>query len=87
MVMLGEQPTVSLIAALVLILVGVAVGISGASASPRRRLRLSRRRTAAHSPCRGSTSSPLGWKDGSGLAQAGSMPLWRMRGAAAGAVR
>ena len=36
MVMLGEQPTVSLIAALVLILVGVAVGMSGRAGSPRR---------------------------------------------------
>jgi drug/metabolite transporter (DMT)-like permease len=35
MAMLGEQPTVSLIAALALILIGVAVGISGASPSPR----------------------------------------------------
>ena len=35
MAMLGEQPTVALIAALVLILIGVVVGMSGASPSPR----------------------------------------------------
>ena len=33
--LLGEQPTVALIAALALILLGVAVGMSGGSASPR----------------------------------------------------
>jgi drug/metabolite transporter (DMT)-like permease len=36
MVMLGEQPTVPLIAALALILLGVAVGISGGAGAPRR---------------------------------------------------
>ena len=36
MAMLGEQPTVSLIAALALILIGVAVGISGGVGAPRR---------------------------------------------------
>jgi drug/metabolite transporter (DMT)-like permease len=36
MVMLGEQPTVPLIAALALILLGVAVGISGGVGAPRR---------------------------------------------------
>jgi drug/metabolite transporter (DMT)-like permease len=36
MLMLGEEPTVSLIAALALILVGVAVGISGGARAPRR---------------------------------------------------
>jgi hypothetical protein len=35
-VMLGEQPTVPLIAALALILLGVAVGISGGAGAPRR---------------------------------------------------
>jgi drug/metabolite transporter (DMT)-like permease len=35
MAMLGEQPTVSLIAALALILIGVAVGISGGTRAPR----------------------------------------------------
>ena len=34
--LLGEQPTVALIAALALILVGVAVGISGGAGAPRR---------------------------------------------------
>ena len=89
MAMLGEQPTVSLIAALALILVGVAVGISGAGAlAAPAAFVLSRRRTAAHSPCRGSTSSPLGWRrTAAASTQAGSMPLCRMIGAAAGAVR
>ena len=36
MAMLGEQPTVALIAALALILIGVAVGISGGVGAPRR---------------------------------------------------
>jgi len=51
MAMLGEQPTVALIAALALILIGVAVGISGGVGAPRRWWRASpsfrARRTAA----------------------------------------
>ena len=83
--LLGEQPTVPLIAALALILLGVAVGISGERPAANAAFVRARRRTAALR-CRGRQAHH--WADGpAAAAQAGSMPLARMIGAAAGAVR